>query len=457
MERRRLKFIVRGAVQGVGFRPFVYRLATELDLKGWVINSAQGVFIEVEGAPDSLATFGRGLRDEKPARAIIQTCESTSVDPVGAATFEIRESTDQGGKSALILPDIAPCADCLREMLDPADRRFRYPFTNCTNCGPRFSIIEALPYDRVNTTMKKFAMCAECAREYGDPADRRFHAEPIACPLCGPQLQLWDSLGERIARGEEALAEAAAKIRAGKIVALKGVGGFQLLVDARNDEAVQRLRERKHREEKPFAVMSPSLEQARSCCEITELEEALLTSPEAPIVLLQKKPAHRTRRSAIAPGNPNLGLMLPSSPLHYLLLRELDFLVVATSGNRSEEPICIEESEAIVRLRGLADFFLVHDRPIVRHMDDSIVRIMHGREMLLRRARGYAPLPLALRGAQAPPRAADGASPSAGEGPAFRTAAGTSESVGADNVAQASGEAPDAAREGACAPRILAV
>ncbi len=232
-----MKITVRGAVQGVGFRPFVYRLATELDLKGWVINSAQGVFIEVEGPPNELSEFARRLRPEKPARAIIQSCESSHLDPLGYEEFEIRESTDQGGKSALILPDIATCADCLREILDPGDRRFRYPFTNCTNCGPRFSIIEALPYDRANTSMKRFAMCADCAREYRDPNDRRFHAEPTACPRCGPRLQLWNSLGKEIARDDDALLQASDEIRAGRIVAFKGIGGFQLLVDARHERS----------------------------------------------------------------------------------------------------------------------------------------------------------------------------------------------------------------------------
>ena len=407
MNPQRLKFVVRGAVQGVGFRPFVYRLATELGLKGWVNNSAQGVFIEVEGAPESLSDFAGRLREEKPARAIIQSCESSQLDAVGFETFAIRESSAEGGKSALILPDIATCHDCLREIFDPDDRRYRYPFTNCTNCGPRFSIIEALPYDRARTAMKKFALCDDCAREYRDPSDRRFHAEPTACPRCGPQLQLWDSLGNNLAQADAALHAAAEKIRAGKIVACKGIGGFQLVVDARNQEAVLRLRERKQREEKPFAVMFPSLERVRDCCQVSPLEERLLASPEAPIVLLQKSRGSkvplpreeggmRAIADAVAPRNPNLGVMLPYSPLHHLLLRELDFPVVATSGNLSDEPICIDEREALERLRGLADYFLIHDRPIVRHVDDSIARVMAGREMMLRRARGYAPLPIAV-------------------------------------------------------------
>ncbi|MBA3833458.1 MAG: carbamoyltransferase HypF [Chthoniobacterales bacterium] len=401
--------VVRGAVQGVGFRPFVYRLAKELTLRGWVVNSAQGVCIEVEAAPDRLAEFARRLPLEKPVRAIIQSCETSHLDPLGCDAFQIRESTDHGDKSALILPDIATCEDCLREVFDPRDRRFRYPFTNCTNCGPRFSIIETLPYDRANTAMKNFAMCADCAAEYRDPANRRFHAEPTACPRCGPQLQFWDSLGKVLACADAALRHAAEAIRTGKILALKGLGGFQLLVDARNAAAVQRLRDRKHRAEKPFAVMFPTPEQAGADCEISELEEGLLTSPEAPIVLLQR--TQRTKGSpllggegrvraipdAVAPGNPNLGAMLPYTPLHHLLLRELDFPVVATSGNLSDEPICIDEHEALARLGDIADGFLVHDRPIVRHVDDSIVRVIHEREMLLRRARGYAPLPITLR------------------------------------------------------------
>ncbi len=398
---------VRGAVQGVGFRPFVYRLATELSLSGWVNNSAQGVFLEVEGKAAGVQAFLTRLTTDKPPRAIIQSCESAPLEPVGYCEFEIRESEEGGGKTALILPDLATCADCLREIFEPNDRRFRYPFTNCTNCGPRFSIIEALPYDRANTTMKKFVMCADCAREYADPSDRRFHAEPTACPVCGPKLQLWNSLGKALARGDKALLAAAEQIRLGKIIALKGVGGFQLLVDARNSTAIEKLRVRKHRVEKPFAVMFPGLAEARNSCEISELEEQLLTSPEAPIVLLRRKTGAEISE-AVAPRNPNLGVLLPSSPLHHLLLRELAFPVVATSGNLSDEPICTDENEALERLRGLADFFLVHDRPIARHVDDSIVRVLAGREMLLRRARGYAPLPIVLPHAP-PPTLAVGA------------------------------------------------
>jgi hydrogenase maturation protein HypF len=389
----RLKAVVRGAVQGVGFRPFVYRLATGLGLKGWVLNSSQGVFLEVEGPGADLRQFLLRLETEKPPRSIVQSLESSFLDATGYETFEIRYSDDAGAKTVLILPDIAPCTDCLREMADRSDRRHRYPFINCTNCGPRYSIIDALPYDRVNTSMRGFIMCPACDHEYHDPLDRRFHAQPNACPNCGPQLELWDTKGTVLASRDGALRIAAEKIRAGEIVALKGVGGFQLLADARDESAVRRLRERKRREEKPFAVMHPSAESAAGDCEISDLERRLLTSAEAPIVLLRRR-ASSSLASNLAPGNPNLGVMLPSSPLHHLLLGDLGFPVVATSGNLSDEPICIDEHEALARLAGLADFLLVHNRPIVRHVDDSIVRVVRDREMVLRRARGYAPLPL---------------------------------------------------------------
>jgi hydrogenase maturation protein HypF len=400
---QRLRVTVRGAVQGVGFRPFVYRLATGLKLNGRVSNSTQGVFIEAEGPLNSLREFLLHIQKEKPLRAVIQSLESSFVDAVGYNRFEICESEDHGDKTALILPDIATCADCLGEIVDPTNRRFRYPFTNCTNCGPRFSIIEALPYDRAHTSMKKFAMCAECEREYHDPLDRRFHAQPNACPKCGPQLHLWAEDGTALAERDDALRLAADAVRAGKIVALKGLGGFQLVVNAYNEVAVVRLRERKHREEKPFALMYPSLDAVPADCEVSEVEEQLLLSPESPIVLLGRKSKIENRElrvaSIVAPRNPNLGVMLPYSPLHHLLMREFNFPVVATSGNLSDEPICIDEQEALERLRGIADLFLVHERPIVRHVDDSVVRVMCRREMVLRRARGYAPLPITIQSA----------------------------------------------------------
>jgi len=395
----RAKVIVRGAVQGVGFRPFVYRRATELHLRGWVLNSAQGVVIDVEGAGDTLREFLLQLEKEKPPRAVIQSFECSFLEASGYERFEIRESHDDGGKSVLILPDIAACPDCVAEIFDPGNRRHRYPFTNCTNCGPRFSIIESLPYDRANTSMRKFAMCPECDREYHDPLDRRFHAQPNACPHCGPQLELWDANGAVLSHRDEALLKAAQSIREGRILALKGVGGFQLIVDAGSEPAVMRLRARKRREEKPFALMAPSLALLREDCEVSGPEERLLLSPESPIVLLRRNVKGKRLRISllVAPGNPYLGVMLPYSPLHHLLLAELGFPVVATSGNLSDEPICIDQDEALERLRGIADFFLVHDRPVVRHMDDSIARVVCGCEQVLRRARGYAPLPVHLK------------------------------------------------------------
>ena len=397
----RVHIAVRGAVQGVGFRPFVYRLATGLGLGGWVMNSPAGVFIEAEGMRDSVDELILRIGRERPPLSSIQSMECTFLDPAGTTSFAILPSDTSGATGTLVLPDIAPCSDCLGEMRDPSDRRYRYPFTNCTHCGPRFTIIERLPYDRPNTSMRPFTMCPDCAREYADPLDRRFHAQPIACPACGPRLALWDVRGSAAAEGDDALTAAAALIRDGRIVAVKGVGGFQLVADAANDDAVRRLRSRKHREAKPFALMAPSLEAVRRLCEVSPLEERALLSPEAPIVLLLKRrdgarEGAGREDSPVAPGNPSLGIMLPSSPLHHLLMEAVGTPVVATSGNLSDEPICIDEHEALGRLGGIADAFLVHNRPIIRHADDSIVRVVLGRELLMRRARGFAPLPLTL-------------------------------------------------------------
>jgi hydrogenase maturation protein HypF len=387
----------------------VYRLATTLHLDGWVLNSTQGVFLEVEGEREGLEAFAARLAAERPPRAVIQGLETSWLDPCGYRGFEIRESAGEGAPQVLVLPDIATCHDCLREILDPFDRRFRYPFTNCTNCGPRFTIIESVPYDRENTSMKGFAMCEACRREYHDPADRRFHAQPNACPVCGPQLALWDESGRPVAARENALERAGATIRDGRIVAVKGLGGFHLVVDATNDEAVRRLRARKHREEKPFAIMCGSLEQVERLCEVSPAEARLLMSPESPIVLLTRHVARNAGcADAVAPNNPSLGVMLPYTPLHHLLTRAVGVPIVATSGNLSDEPICTDERDAVSRLAGIADLFLVHDRPIVRHVDDSIVRLVLGRELVLRRARGYAPLPIPLR-TPAPPLLAVGA------------------------------------------------
>lgn len=402
---------VRGAVQGVGFRPFVYRLARSLELLGWVKNSPQGVTIAVQGTPEKLQRFLQHLQSEKPPMALIQNLEYKSTKIARYSGFEIRHSKASGTKEAYILPDIATCEDCLSEINDTQNRRYRYPFTNCTNCGPRFSIIEALPYDRPNTSMKSFIMCADCSEEYEDPANRRFHAQPNACPVCGPQLALWNNEGKTVAERDQALLMAAAAIANGQIIALKGIGGFQLLVDARNNAAVERLRRRKQRPEKPFALMYLNLASVQAHCRVSKLEAQLLKSPQAPIVLLRKNVSSAKSSPvspAVAPNNPNLGIMLPGSPLHHLLLQDLNFPVVASSGNLADEPICIDNQEALRRLQGIADFFLVHNRPIIRHVDDSIVREVLGTAQMLRRARGYAPLPLQVP-EKAPPLLAVGA------------------------------------------------
>lgn len=404
----RMQITVNGAVQGVGFRPFIYRTALNLDLRGYVNNTPQGVFIEVEGARTELDQFLQTMQENKPAAAWIQQIDASYASAVGYSDFEIRHSAANGSKTALVLPDLAICPDCLRDILDTANRRYHYPFTNCTNCGPRYTIIEALPYDRPNTSMKHFAMCPDCRAEYENPLDRRFHAQPNACPTCGPHLELWTSDGEVMFTHGDALLAAAEAIRAGQIVAVKGLGGFHLVVDARNGDAIQTLRQHKHRPDKPFALMIPSLDMAQIYCEVSEVEASLLTSAQAPIVLLQHRDMARhtptdTIDDSVAPGNPYLGVMLPYTPLHVLLMQELGFPIVATSGNLSDEPICTDEHEALKRLHGTADLFLVHNRPIIRPVDDSIVRVVGGREMILRRARGYAPLPVNAGGIDIPP------------------------------------------------------
>jgi hydrogenase maturation protein HypF len=404
MQVARMRLNLNGFVQGVGFRPFVYRLANDLGLVGWVSNSPQGVQIEIEGPSEKLETFIRRLEREKPPCARIESRQAFPVVPGGDISFAIRESERSGEKTAVVLPDIAICPDCLKEIFDPDNRRYRYPFTNCTNCGPRYSIIESLPYDRPSTTMKIFSMCDECRREYADPGDRRFHAQPNACHVCGPYLELWSARGEVMARHDDALRQACDAIRAGQILALKGLGGFQLLVDARSDNAVSRLRERKTREEKPFALMFPSIQAVAEECHVSEIEKNLLDSPAAPIVLLRRKRRNVESPSGIAwsvaPRNPYLGVMVPYTPLHHLLMAELEFPVVATSGNISDEPICIDEHEALERLESVADVFLVHNRPIARQVDDSVVRVILGQETVIRNARGYAPVSIRLKNAE---------------------------------------------------------
>jgi hydrogenase maturation protein HypF len=390
-----LHLAIQGAVQGVGFRPFVYRLANEIGLVGWVSNSTEGVFIEVEGTQQQLETFLLRLKTENPPRSQIQSLKTSWLQPKGFNRFEIRASTE-GKKTAVVLPDLVTCSDCLRDIFDPRNRRYRYPFTNCTNCGPRYTIIEALPYDRASTTMKAFWMCPECEREYKNPCDRRFHAQPNACPQCGPHLELWDDTGKILNRNNRAISATAAAIRQGKIVAIKSLGGFHLIVDASNKEAIKLLRQRKRRPDKPLALMYPNLKLIKEHCQVSELEAKLLQSPEAPIVLLRRKETDFDNCS-IAPGNPYLGIMLPYTPLHHLLMAELRCAIVATSGNLANEPICTDESEALERLQGIADLFLVHNRPIARPVDDSIARVVMGQKTILRRARGYAPLPILLK------------------------------------------------------------
>ena len=396
-EQRRVSIHITGAVQGVGFRPFIFRLAKDLGLTGFVCNSSSGVVIEAQGPLKELRLLLERIPSQKPQHSFIQNYQYAFLDPEGFRGFQIKESNGTESKRAIVLPDVATCPECLEEVFDPKNRRFLYPFTNCTHCGPRYSIVESLPYDRGNTSMKKFRMCPECQKEYEDADNRRFHAQPNACPECGPHLELWDLDGEIISSHQEAIVGTVSAIKEGKIVAVKGIGGFHLIVDAHNENGVRRLRERKHREEKPFALMFPSVESIEEQCDVSLQEKALLKSGESPIVLLRKKKNVDDLTAiapSVAPGNPCLGAMLPYSPLHHILMKAFGGAVVATSGNLSEEPICVDEREALGRLAGIADIFLIHDRPIVRSIDDSVVRIMMDRPLVLRRARGYAPLPI---------------------------------------------------------------
>jgi len=391
-ERERIEIRVRGTVQGVGFRPFVYRLARELGAVGWVLNDTQGVLIQAEGSQPILEEFLRRLTVEAPPLAVVESVESKPVPCSTEESFRVLASPPAGSRQTVVPPDVGTCPDCLREMWDPTDRRFRYPFLNCTNCGPRYSIIESLPYDRPRTSMKQFEMCPACDEEYRDPGNRRFHAQPTACPTCGPALTFEASDGVALATKGRVIEEATGWLKEGRILALKGIGGFQLLADATNEEAVHRLRARKQRGRKPFAVMFPSIASAESVVEVDSLAKSVLESPASPIVLLNGRAESKTLAPSVAPQNPRVGVMLPYSPLHHLLLREVALPLVATSGNLSDEPICIDNGEARERLRTLADGFVVHDRSIVRPVDDSVTQILRGRLQILRRARGYAPL-----------------------------------------------------------------
>lgn len=393
---------VRGTVQGVGFRPFVQRLASELGVVGWVRNDAEGVLIRAAGNEERLRALAEALQRKPPTAARVIAVEWTAADASDGEAFRsftiVHSAPAAGEIETAAPPDLALCADCRRELADPHDRRHGYPFITCTQCGPRYSIIESLPYDRPRTTMACFRMCSSCERDYADPADRRFHAEPIACPVCGPQLTLRDAHGRTIAERTDALRATRAALAEGRIVAVKGLGGFHLMCDATNEVAVTELRRRKHREEKPLAVMFRDLASLRAFGEVSPAAEALLLSPASPIVLVLRR-AGPPLAAAVAPDNPWIGALLPSTPVHVLLLEAGGGPLVATSANLSEEPLCTDEEEARERLAGIADLFLGHDRAIARPVDDSVVRLSEGgAAILLRRARGYAPSPLRLPG-----------------------------------------------------------
>jgi len=392
-----LKIWVRGIVQGVGFRPFIYTQAQQNNLTGWVRNTSSGVEMELCGTQQDVDAFLHTLRTSPPPLARIDEITSLPCPPNGAESFEILASQPQEGDFIPISPDVSICADCRRELFDPSDRRFRYPFINCTNCGPRFTIIQDIPYDRPKTTMAGFAMCPDCLSEYNNPLDRRFHAQPVACPVCGPHIWL-ESNGKRLCERQDALRTARRWIQEGKILAIKGLGGYHLACDAANSTAVNELRSRKKRSDKPFALMAYDLDAVEKHCWISLQEKNLLASIQHPIVLLERRPESNVV-PAVAPYQVTLGVMLPYTPLHLLLLEpEEDFpdMLVMTSGNLSEEPIAYEDADALRRLDHLADAFLLHNRPIHMRVDDSVVRFAANGPYLLRRSRGYAPEPLQL-------------------------------------------------------------
>ncbi len=389
----RTQILVRGIVQGVGFRPFIFSLANSRALRGQVFNNGAGVIIDVEGESGAIAQLVDEIKLNAPPLSLIESVElKDNLSPANYPDFRIIESDSSGEKFVPISADVATCADCLKEMFDPQDRRYRYPFINCTNCGPRFTIIENVPYDRAQTTMSEFAMCDACRAEYENPNDRRFHAEPTACAVCGPQLFLADWAGGKV-EVADAIAFTRQFLNEGLIVAIKGLGGFHLACDATNAKAVERLRSRKFREDKPFALMANSFEVIRKFCHVSKLEEHLLESAARPIVLLERKPDAKLP-SAIAPGMKTLGFMLPYTPLHFLLLEKLNHPLVMTSGNVSDEPICYQDQDAAKRLSAIADFYLLHNRRIHMRTDDAVARVFDGRQMILRRSRGYAPAPI---------------------------------------------------------------
>ncbi|MFL6010079.1 MAG: carbamoyltransferase HypF [Rubrobacteraceae bacterium] len=393
-ERREIS--VRGIVQGVGFRPFIYSLARRHGLAGLVRNDAEGVHIEAQGAPEELDRFLLGITQEAPSLAVVEAIAWRPLAVLEERTFRIEESREGARRRALVSPDVAACGECLAEIFDPSDRRYRYPFTNCTNCGPRFTITRSVPYDRAMTTMSGFEMCPRCRREYDDPSDRRFHAQPNACPVCGPQVRLLDRFGHELrSKPEDPILRAARMLRGRAILAIKGLGGYHLACDPFDERAVKTLRGRKVRQDKPFALMARDPEQVRELCKVNPEEESLLTSPARPIVLLERLDSCEVAEE-VAPRQNTLGVMLAYTPLHHLLLGDAGIPLVMTSGNNSDEPIAYRDEEALEQLGEIADYFLVHDRPIHMRCDDSVVRVVDGNIYQIRRSRGYAPAPLGV-------------------------------------------------------------
>lgn len=390
MEAKEIR--VRGIVQGVGFRPFVFRLAGKYRLKGWVLNSSSSVIIHVEGESENITKFLDSLRKEKPAPAVIDDIFIEDAKLENFEKFEIRESVEIKDEFQPVSPDLATCGDCVKELFDPNDRRFLYPFINCTNCGPRFTIIEDIPYDREKTTMKFFKMCEDCEREYKDPLNRRFHAQPNACPVCGPEVVYKKG---NIVEKEKWIEYTIDDLKNGLIVAIKGLGGFHLACDALNENAVKRLRERKLRRDKPFAIMMKDIEMVEKYCFLSEKERELLESPKRPILLLKERKDSQIAKS-VAPNQNYQGVMLPSTPIHHIILNFYKKPLVMTSGNITEEPIAMENEEALERLKEIADSFLLHNRGIYSRYDDSVARVIFDNEIILRRARGYAPFPIYL-------------------------------------------------------------
>ncbi len=389
------KLSISGVVQGVGFRPFIYQLAGRLDLNGYILNSTSGVNVEIEGSENAVEAFLDTLEQELPPLARIDTLSTSVGEVVGYTNFQILQSKTEHNKSALVSPDIAICKNCLEEMNDPQNRRYAYPFINCTDCGPRYSIIETLPYDRPNTSMHFFTMCEACQNEYTDPLDRRFHAQPISCPDCGPTLRLLDSSQKVLGEGADAVSLTVEAIKKGRIVAVKGLGGFHLICDASNSKVVEKLRERKKRPLKPFAVIFPNIKMLKAYAEISSEEATLITSKEKPIVIVPKRSTSMIS-DLVAPGIDRIGVFLPYTPLHHLLLKEINVPLVATSANRSDEPIIRNSEELIEKLGTVVDLILDHDRGILNANDDSVVQMVRDEKITLRMARGYTPYSIKL-------------------------------------------------------------